>query len=90
MPRSLVSLDDDDLSSSTSSYDEEEYLLAQQEWEESIQQLQQLFAVVLLPFVGKWLGRRWSHSLYARYTQVGLGTEFFFGQLFGKLKATKQ
>jgi len=60
MPRSDASLDD--ASSNASSYDsEEEYRLAQEEWEESLQQLQQLFSVVLLPFVGKWLGRRWSY-----------------------------
>jgi len=60
MPRSDASLDD--ASSNASSYDsDEEYRLAQEEWEESLQQLQQLFSVVLLPFVGKWLGRRWSH-----------------------------
>ena len=62
MPLSdLSSLSDDDRSS-TSSYDEEEYLLAQQEWEESLEQLEQLVGIVLLPFLGKWLGRRWSHS----------------------------
>ncbi|KAF8912973.1 hypothetical protein CPB84DRAFT_1957372 [Gymnopilus junonius] len=77
MPSSVTSLDD---RSSTSSYDsDEEYRLAQQEWEESLQQLQQLVAVVLLPFFGKWLGRRWSHTLYARYLRVGLNKAFFLG-----------
>lgn len=59
MPRSEASLDD--LSSDTSYDAEEDYRLAQQEWEESLQQLQQLLTVVLMPFVGKWLGRRWSY-----------------------------
>ncbi|KAF4623786.1 hypothetical protein D9613_002085 [Agrocybe pediades] len=78
MPSSTASLDD--ISSNASSYDsEEEYRLAQQEWEESLHQLQQLVSVVLLPFFGKWLGRRWSHIAYARYLSVGLGREFFFG-----------
>ncbi|PPQ64759.1 hypothetical protein CVT26_002703 [Gymnopilus dilepis] len=77
MPASDASLDD---LSSTDSYDsDEEYRLAQQEWEESLQQLQQLVAVVLLPYVGKWLGRRWSHILYARYLRIGLNKAFFFG-----------
>lgn len=59
MPSSVASLDS---ISSTSSYDsDEEYRLAQEEWEESLQQLKQLVSVVLLPFVGKWMGRRWSH-----------------------------
>jgi hypothetical protein len=60
MPKSEASLD---LSSSSSeaSYDSDEDLrLAQKEWEESLEQLQQLVSVVLLPFIGKWLGRRWS------------------------------
>lgn len=59
MPSSQLSLDD---TSSVASHDsDEEYELAQKEWEESINQLQQLVGVVLLPFFGKWLGRRWSH-----------------------------
>lgn len=59
MPRSDVSLDD--LSSNASFDSDDDYRLAQEEWEESLQQLQQLLAVVLFPFLGKWLGRRWSH-----------------------------
>jgi hypothetical protein len=48
--------------SEASSYDsDEEYQLAQEEWEESIRQLQHLVSAVLLPLVGKWLGRRWSY-----------------------------
>jgi len=59
MPSSELSLDD---LSSESSYDsDDEYLLAQQEWEESLDQLRQLFSAVLLPLVGKWMGRRWSY-----------------------------
>jgi len=60
MPSSVDSLDDN--SSVASSYDEEEERrIAQQEWEDSLNQLQQLVGVVLMPFFGKWLGRRWSH-----------------------------
>ncbi len=60
MPRSVVSLDT--ASDSGDSYDSDEELrLAQEEWEESMQQLSQLLSIVLLPFFGKWLGRRWSH-----------------------------
>lgn len=40
---------------------DEERKIAQQEWEESIRQLNLLVSVVLLPYFGKWLGRRWSH-----------------------------
>jgi hypothetical protein len=59
MPKSEASLDD--LSSDTSYDADEDYRLAQQEWEESLQQLHQLLTVVLMPFLGKWLGRRWSY-----------------------------
>ncbi|KAH8102522.1 hypothetical protein BXZ70DRAFT_1006439 [Cristinia sonorae] len=82
MPASVSSLD----STSRSDYsyddddDDDEYRLAQQEWEESLAQLQQLVTVVLLPFFGKFLGRRWSHWAYARYLKVGLGLPFFFGE----------
>ncbi|KAF9455028.1 hypothetical protein P691DRAFT_770119 [Macrolepiota fuliginosa MF-IS2] len=78
MPSSVTSIDD---ISSASSYDsDEEYRLAQEEWEESLQQLKQLVSVVLLPFVGKWMGRRWSHWTFARYLRLGLGRAFFFGE----------
>jgi hypothetical protein len=60
MPASVASLDT--ISSSDDFYDsDEEERLAQLEWEESFEQLQQLFAIVLMPFLGRWLGRRWSH-----------------------------
>lgn len=59
MPSSVASIDS---ISSASSYDsDDEFRLAQEEWEESLQQLEQLASVVLLPFLGKWMGRKWSH-----------------------------
>ena len=58
MPKSVVSIDSF-ISSDDS--DDEEHRLAQQEWEESLEQLAQIVSVVLLPFLGKWLGRRWSY-----------------------------
>ena len=60
MPASVASLDSIDLSEASYDEDEEERL-AQLEWEESLEQLQDLFALVLLPYLGKWMGRRWSH-----------------------------
>lgn len=39
----------------------EEARLAQEEWDEGIKQLQTAVQVMLLPFVGKWLGRKWSY-----------------------------
>lgn len=62
MPNSVHSLDFSSTSSDGSyDSDDEEYRLAQQEWEESIAQLQQLVSFVLMPFFGKWLGRKWSY-----------------------------
>ena len=61
MPASVESLDTVSDASDDSEYDYLEELEAQREWEESLEQLQQLFAVVLFPYLGKWLGRRWSH-----------------------------
>lgn len=34
---------------------------AQLEWDEGIKQLQLAIQVLLFPFVGKWLGRKWSY-----------------------------
>ncbi|KAL4070849.1 hypothetical protein J3A83DRAFT_4373038 [Scleroderma citrinum] len=74
MPRSDASLDSEsDLSYS----DSEDYRLAQQEWEESMQELQQLAFVLLLPWLGKFLGRKTSYWLFDRYQRVGLGRAFF-------------
>lgn len=60
MARSVISLDS--TASSDGSLDsDDEYQLAQQEWEESLAQLTQLVSIVLMPYFGKWLGRRWSY-----------------------------
>lgn len=51
---------DDELSITT--WDsEEEARRAQEEWEESIKQLNLAIQVMILPFFGKWLGRKWSY-----------------------------
>ncbi|KAG6381080.1 hypothetical protein JVT61DRAFT_5477 [Boletus reticuloceps] len=76
MPRSDFSVD-------TASYDtaddDDEYRLAQKEWQESLEELQQLALVLLLPWLGKFLGRKTSHWLYARYLRLGLGLSFLLG-----------
>ncbi|KAJ7596908.1 hypothetical protein C8J56DRAFT_773510 [Mycena floridula] len=72
---SVASLDDD-LSSNSSSSSEDDYRLAQQEWDENLHQLQQLVSMVLFPMLGKYLGRRWSHWAFERYSRVGLGNFF--------------
>lgn len=58
---SLPSISSSDLSSSDSESD------AQREWEASLEQLQLLLAMVLVPFAGKYFGRKfayWSKSTY--------------------------
>ncbi|OBZ78800.1 hypothetical protein A0H81_00858 [Grifola frondosa] len=61
MPLSIDSLDSVSLSSGGSYDSDEEDRIAEEEWRESLEQLQQLFAIVLMPYLGKWLGRRWSY-----------------------------
>ena len=61
MPHSVQSLYTVSVTSDGSYYSDEEDRLLEQEWQESLQQLQQLFSIVLLPWMGKWLGRRWSY-----------------------------
>lgn len=59
MPSSVSSLDS---SHSIDSIDsEEEDRIAQEEWEQSVQDIQRLFAAVLLPYVGKYFGRSFSY-----------------------------
>lgn len=41
--------------------DERERALIREEWEDSLRQMQMLFSIVLVPFFGKWMGRRWSY-----------------------------
>ena len=63
MPASVDSLES--VCSSEASYEsdteEQNRLVEQQDWDESVEQLRQLVSIVLLPFLGKWLGRRWSY-----------------------------
>ncbi|CEP63245.1 Mim2p LALA0_S07e05754g [Lachancea lanzarotensis] len=61
--------DDDDEYSDlyTEDIDFEEHLLtAQQQWEESLEQLSQVLNWVLLPLIGKYLGRRTALGLWKR------------------------
>lgn len=37
-------------------------LKAQEEWEENVRQLQLAVSVLIVPSIGKWLGRRWAYS----------------------------
>src|SRR5271154_6974505 len=54
-----------DGSETSSTEDDEEADLAEQEWQESLAQLALLFNLVLLPFAGKYFGRRFAYfSIY--------------------------
>jgi hypothetical protein len=55
---SLPSVSSDVLSSETDSEYESD---AQKEWERSLDQLQLLLTMVLVPFVGKYLGRKFAY-----------------------------
>jgi hypothetical protein len=52
--------------SSDASFDSEDHAaLIQEEWEESLRQIESVISVILLPFFGKWYGRRvafWGES----------------------------
>lgn len=72
-PHNHHDLDDDDdldslpssLSSGVLSSSEADSADAQREWEESLEQIQLLLTMVLVPFAGKYLGRKfayWSRS----------------------------
>lgn len=50
-----------------SELDSEYYLTAQEQWEESIKQIEGLVNFVIVPLVGKLLGRRTAHVLWRRF-----------------------
>ncbi|GAA5863255.1 hypothetical protein JCM5353_008121 [Sporobolomyces roseus] len=52
---------------------------AQLQFEESIRQLQSLVNLVVVPWVSRYFGRKWSYYLFERYLKVGLGKKFFVG-----------
>ena len=51
-----------DLSTDSSdSYDSERERQLEREWEEGMEQLKMITTIVLLPFFGKWLGKKWAY-----------------------------
>ncbi|KAK5628551.1 hypothetical protein RRF57_004266 [Xylaria bambusicola] len=65
---SVSDLDDVDSlpSSSTESFESEDDYDAQKEWEQSLEQLQLLLTMIIVPFAGKYFGRKfayWSTSV---------------------------
>ncbi|GAA5969366.1 hypothetical protein JCM3765_001284 [Sporobolomyces pararoseus] len=80
MPRSRSS-STTSTSSSIDSYDSEaEAREAQLQFEESLRQLQSLVNLVVVPWVSRYFGRKWSYYLFERYLKVGLGKQFWFGR----------
>ncbi|KAK0638833.1 hypothetical protein B0T16DRAFT_462572 [Cercophora newfieldiana] len=57
------------ISSGVLDSDDEELSDAQQEWEASLEQLQLLLTMVLVPFAGKYLGRKFAYWSWARYME---------------------
>lgn len=58
---SLPSLSSGILSSSDTDSDSEYESDAQKEWERSLDQLQLLLTMVMVPFIGKYLGRKFAY-----------------------------
>lgn len=50
-------------------YDHSLELTPQEQWDESMKQLENLFTFVVFPLIGKVLGRRFSHILWARFAR---------------------
>lgn len=58
--------DNGSVSSDDSTYDEDD---AQQQWEESVEQLQKLFTLIILPLTGKFFGRRFAYYSWMKYVE---------------------
>ncbi|CAI0653197.1 unnamed protein product [Colletotrichum noveboracense] len=63
---------------SSSVLDSEDDSDAQEEWERSLEQIQLLLTMVIVPFAGKYLGRicvleymEWMHNVEVRWTNKG-------------------
>ena len=49
-------------SSSSSDYDsDEEAAMIQEEWEENLKQFETVFSILVIPFFGRWYGRRFGY-----------------------------
>jgi hypothetical protein len=64
--------DNDDIdslpSTSTESFESDDYD-AQKEWETSLEQLQLILTMVLVPWAGKYFGRKFAYWSWARYME---------------------
>ena len=75
IPETAASSDDDDvdslpsISSGILDSEDEEESDAQKEWEASLEQLQLMLTMVIVPFAGKYLGRKFAYWSWARYME---------------------
>lgn len=61
--------------SSESSFDEDDHAaMIQEEWEESMRQIESVLSVIILPFFGKWYGRRFAFWSECAWTDGGAGS----------------
>ncbi|KAI1341395.1 hypothetical protein F5Y15DRAFT_413925 [Xylariaceae sp. FL0016] len=56
-------------SSSTESFESDDDYDAQHEWEQSLEQLQLLLTMIIVPFAGKFMGRKFAYWSWARYME---------------------
>ncbi|ODN79610.1 hypothetical protein L202_03553 [Cryptococcus amylolentus CBS 6039] len=77
-PSSFGTDSDIDSGSDISSDDESELdAMIQEEWEESLRQFEVVVSIVVIPYFGKWFGRKWAFWAYERYQTIGIGKAFF-------------
>ncbi|KAF2758528.1 hypothetical protein EJ05DRAFT_475829 [Pseudovirgaria hyperparasitica] len=64
-------VDDDDLDSlpSETTEDSSHYSDAEREWRESLQQIELLLTMILIPYVGKYFGRKCAYWGWAKYME---------------------
>lgn len=74
----LESLPDSAPSSDIDSKDEEEESDAEKEWKESLQQLELLLTMVLVPYAGKYFGRKCAYWGWAKFMQWKYPVEVVF------------
>ncbi|EME83397.1 uncharacterized protein MYCFIDRAFT_72218 [Pseudocercospora fijiensis CIRAD86] len=56
-------------STSVSPSEEEEYSDAEREWRESLQQLELMLTLVLIPYLGKYFGRKCAYWGWAKFME---------------------
>ncbi|KAG2228199.1 hypothetical protein INT45_010991 [Circinella minor] len=78
-----ISIDDDIYSEGGESYYTYD---AEVEWEETKEQFNALFSLVVFPFVGRWLGKKFSFWLWSRYSTSLPNSSFLSLQWLNDIK----